>query len=292
MYGSPFSRLVAIALRRGLDVEEAQDVASEAILRAGSAPDLDLERADAWMSVVVQRLSVDVHRRRPTQAQLARVHHHEVPDLDEASAVDDREEAAWVATVVAGLPDAQRDVLHLVAAGAGPAAVAQSTGRSYKSVESCLSRARSHVRHALEATLAVGGALAAGLRPRLRFAAPALTVAAFLGVAVQLGGPPAGAAATVVRGPETAAGTTGQPAGVPHSAARARARAVHTSRPALPVAALPPQAVGPLRHSRIAVERQRGEESFVGSALWCLREGLTISPERVGCPEPDDALSP
>lgn len=289
------SRLEAIARRRGLGEQEAQDVASETILRAACAPDLDLERAGAWMSVVAQRLSADVHRRRPTQALLARVHHLEVTQADELGAVDDRFEAAWVASVVATLPEAQRDILQRVADGAGAGAVAQSTGRTYKSVESCLSRARRQVRHALEATLGVLAVLAGGARPRLRLAAPTVTVAAAcLAVAVHVGRPPAD---TEVEAEEPPAARSH----VVQTAVRAAPPVRHHPTPA-PVrravapavvapAPAPAQALGPVEASGVTVERKRGDESLVESVLWCLSEGLTISPERVGCPEPD-ALSP
>lgn len=64
------SQLERVARRQGLG--EAEEVASEAILRAARHADLDLDRLHSWTTVVARHLAVDVLRQRPSRAVLGR----------------------------------------------------------------------------------------------------------------------------------------------------------------------------------------------------------------------------
>ena len=63
-------QLLAAGRRAGLSRHEAEDVASEAIMRAAAKEDLDLTRVSRWLKVVAANLGTDVARRRPRAAFL------------------------------------------------------------------------------------------------------------------------------------------------------------------------------------------------------------------------------
>ena len=163
-------QLERVARRQGLTEAEAQDVASETILRAARHAELDLDRLHSWATVVVRHLAVDVLRQRPSRTVLGRLHCQEPVAAVPSGRVDDAAEARWVATVVRRLPIRQRLVLEQRAAGHPPRDIARRLGTSDIAVESLTSRGRSTVRRALTATL---GAVAAGAAMARHGVAPA-----------------------------------------------------------------------------------------------------------------------
>lgn len=180
-------QLLRTGVRAGLTRHEAEEVASEAIIRAAQKADLDIERVHSWLKVVSNNLATDLVRRRRGSAWLTRLHHFEPESVSPYDRVDDISEAQWVAGVIAQLPPRQRLVLEQRAAGRSPGEIAQIMGCTDSIVESLTSRARRTVRTALAATLAALSPVIVWLRrggPAT--AVPALALASTLGMALPL----------------------------------------------------------------------------------------------------------
>lgn len=170
-------RLVRIARRRVPTFEDAEDVASEAMLRAATYDDLDPERLPQFLTAVTIRLSADVYRTAERGTRLV----HRLHVDDERSPEDlacEASDAAAVRELVGALPTSQRQVLIDRAYGLSVTQISQRHALSYKAVESALSRARATMRAALATAMALAAAAAASLRrrPEIELALPAATV--------------------------------------------------------------------------------------------------------------------
>lgn len=294
-------RLVPIALARTASRADAEDAVQEAMLRAVTYPDLDETRLRAFLTTVTVRLCVDQHRQRQRELRSGTaVFHGECDDGDPEPAACDRAEAAWAATVLATLPERQREVVAVRAGGADLAETAQRLHLSYKAVESALSRARTQLRAAMAAGASVVVAL--GRRSRVTVA-PATAMTAFsLTAAVVVGGavpaPPAVAprlATTHPRG-TSAAGVRVATAPAVAAATSAGVTAAVPSRhggggPALHVAAPRPAGPGPERvvyvpgpaGNDIEVTAHDTEETTAQMVERCATGGYTLENNSGRC---------
>lgn len=280
--------LVAQGISRGLSRQDAEDVASESILRAAAKDDLDVDRAGGWLRIVAHHLAVDLHRSAPSERVRQRLQHASVDFVEPQTAIDDRLEAEWVASVVEGLPDRQRRALHYRAAGFTVEEIAERMGSSYKTVESLISRARSAVRKAIGATLGLLGLLLSGQRRGLGSSAASVAVVVSFTVWCAIGQGPG------ARGSEPGAEpfatavlrTAPQHETAPLQASGSRASA---SVPAVAIGStssarvLAPGKAGPVKHGGASVTRSRQNESLVTSVQRCLANGVALDPEHIGC---------
>lgn len=154
---------------------DAEDVVSEAMLRAADRPELDSHRLGAWLTTVTVRLCVDQQRRvrRELLADDA------VLDIVEPRAgaeqrICDRAEAEWIAGRLHGLPERQARALRLRSDGLAIDQIADRMAMSTSAVESLLARAR----RAMRAVLASAGAALAWICGGFRHAGSTTYVAA------------------------------------------------------------------------------------------------------------------
>lgn len=296
------SQLERVARRQGLGEAEAEEVASEAILRAARHADLDLDRLHSWATVVVRHLAVDVLRQRPSRAVLGRLHRHEPVAAVPSDRVDDAAEARWVATVVRRLPAKQRLVLEQRAAGHAPRDIARRLGTSDSAVESLTNRGRSTVRRALTATLGVVAAGVATARRGVAPATPALVLAVSAAVSMPLLDtpdqqppvpPPAGHQAS----PAPVAQPTSRVQAARSLPALAPARSAGPLLPAPSPSGSPaPTGSAPARFGGVSVpgasydgvssSRSEQERTFLESVGDCLQWGPVVTPTHLGCPTP------
>lgn len=155
--------LLRAGVRAGLTRHEAEEVASEAIIRAAQKADLDVDRVHHWLKVVSNNLATDLLRGRRGSAWFSRLQHFEPESESPCDRIDDMAEAVWVAGVVAQLPPRQRLVLQHRASGRSPGEIAQIMNCTDRMVDSLTSRARRTVRTALTATLALALASTLGM---------------------------------------------------------------------------------------------------------------------------------
>lgn len=291
--------LVAQARACGLTREDAEDVASEAVLRAATKDDLDLERAAGWLRVVTRRLAIDTFRRRERARATEAKRAYDAPHIPQ-DRVDDRLEAEWVAGLVDALPERQRFVLQRRAEEATPEAIAISLGCSYKTVESLTSRGRAAVRSALTSTFGLGAGWILPARRLLRtgglptgvaVASLPLVSTSILGL-LQPTMPTLAPTSHIL----PFAGTGAHEA-VPHVPdRRSVGPAQVTSGPpvegagTVPVASsstttriLAPQHVGVVAHGGLATTRKRDDESFLETVRRCVEELPTLTTTTVGC---------
>jgi RNA polymerase sigma factor (sigma-70 family) len=287
-------RLVHQAMLLGLTREEAEDVASEAILRGARHPHLDMSACSGWLHVVARRLAVDVHRRRPSFALLSRLA-HEIGDAEDPhERTLERLEASWAAELVDALPPRQREVLRLRASGHPPAVIADHLECSYKTVESLTSRARATVRRAMaKALVLVCGIGEFARRAAHHHAGGALASSAMACLTLLVvGGVGQGTDAKAPQPGDSRGGRAG--AAQPHARARGRlapARVLRTGREPRGGAGsgrtehpvLAAGSVGPLHHGGVRTTTSRDDESLVDSTLRCLKQGPVLSPSYVGC---------
>ena len=173
--------LLRVARRRLICPDDAEDVVTEAMLRATDRG-IEPTAAGAWLTRVVINICIDRHRREHSRRRAeARLH----TDVDTVPSpeddVCDRDEAAFLSERLRELPPRQQRALLLKAAGLGSAEIATRMDTSYKTVESLLARARATLRSSL---LALIGWI--GLQGRLlrRFVHPTPLVAAACGFAL------------------------------------------------------------------------------------------------------------
>jgi RNA polymerase sigma factor (sigma-70 family) len=141
--------IAAIARRRGVPPDRADDVVQETLLTIHRArATYDPRRSfDAWLRVIVERRAVDVlrqayrHGAREVHAPLAYDNHAD-EDVNLAAGIERRENAGWVQAAVAELPKSQRDaVRHLMLEEKSLDDAAALTGRSKGSLKVNLHRA-------------------------------------------------------------------------------------------------------------------------------------------------------
>lgn len=172
--------LLGIARQR-VESHLAEDVVSEAMLRAATAGDIRPEALRAWLVTATVRLCADSHRRRQRESRRdERLASHElsvVPPVDDA--VVDELHARWLGRQIDRLPDRQARALHLRATGHDIGAIAIAMVLPYKTVESLLSRGRHSLRGWAGALLlTVGGwKVIAKRKAQVHVAAATLTAA-------------------------------------------------------------------------------------------------------------------
>lgn len=301
------SDLLAIARRRVPCRDDADDVVNEAMLRAVLFADLDEARIAPWMTRVVVNLCADAGRDRARVGKrwrYAQMMEMNVPTPEEV--VVERAAASSACARLRALPTTQRDALLLRAGGLPVGEVASELGVKYKAAESLLSRGRAAVRAGLVAGVAgvLGGFR--GLRrsavPVSGMAAAALAVAAWMPTAE----PPSPVGAGVAAAPGPADTTTTAADGQirndrePGAAGQAPADRPSTSlsqmppapRPAPPVnrEVLQPVAVGAagVVVSGGRVTAREHERPFQDELAACLLNGEFVTPERIGCPPPQE----
>jgi RNA polymerase sigma factor (sigma-70 family) len=154
-------RLVRLARARVDSLQDAEDIASEAIRRAGCQEDLPVTAVPPWLTTVTLRLTVDWQRRRITERALARrveLWPDVVPGPEES--LTDAAQARWLQAAVQDLPGRQAEALTLRAEGYDNPAIAQHLGTTVATVEGLLKRSRA----ALRALARAAGAVLIGMR--------------------------------------------------------------------------------------------------------------------------------
>lgn len=156
--------VVSIVRRKVRNTAEAEDCVHDAILRLVRRPDLDPERVRSLLTKVAVGLAID--RYRSTQSRDRAVVRLGGAAVSAAISPQDvlaeTSEAERIIAAVDALPPRERQVLRLRIQGFGVADAARLLRLSYKTVEGAYTRARQHVRKALQGLI---GWL--GLRRRL-----------------------------------------------------------------------------------------------------------------------------
>lgn len=169
-------RLVRMARRRVGNAQDAEDIASEALLRVATFPTLDHARVGEMLTTVTVRLCADLAYRRGVEARA-------LPKIVEAasdpfeSLLDDAE-ARFLATVP--LTKIERTLLVARIHGLYPSEVAASLGLTVPSAKRALDRARAKILKAWRTTLGVFGVT------RLRRTGPAGGVVVVVALALTL----------------------------------------------------------------------------------------------------------
>lgn len=141
------SRLLALARRGGCDPDQARDVAQEAMLRAAMTTDVDVDRVGALLTVIARRLTIDIHRRRISDARLVQQRSLRPRDLpSHEDQVCDHAEAHWLHEQTRRLTPGERRALAARVAGTTAAATALDMDVSAKAVEAMVRRARLRLR--------------------------------------------------------------------------------------------------------------------------------------------------
>ncbi|HEX7353417.1 MAG TPA: sigma-70 family RNA polymerase sigma factor [Mycobacteriales bacterium] len=134
--------------RQRVPSHDAEDVVSEAMLRAATAGDLRDEALRPWLVTTTLRLCADDHRRadreRRRDRRLAAWEPAVVPAPEDD--VVDLVQADWLASQVDRLPERQARAVWLRAHGHDIASIAVQMVLPYKTVESLLSRGRHSLR--------------------------------------------------------------------------------------------------------------------------------------------------
>jgi RNA polymerase sigma factor (sigma-70 family) len=139
--------LLAMARSR-VSWHEAEDVVSEALLRAQRATDVPTPALRSWLVTTTLRLCTDTHRasardlrrRQRVTGQTLAV----VPGPEDE--VVERVHARWLADQVQRLPEHQAEAIELRTEGHEIGSIAGRMNLPYKAVESLLSRARRSLR--------------------------------------------------------------------------------------------------------------------------------------------------
>ncbi|HWL37779.1 MAG TPA: sigma-70 family RNA polymerase sigma factor [Frankiaceae bacterium] len=270
-------RLIAVARRRGLSLQDAQDVAHNVLCAAVECAHLDAARVESFLvRLTVTRcreLEGDAARRA---AMLARSRGDDRLVGHVEDAVCDEAHARWL---LARLPARERSVIELSVAGETVTGIASATGLSYPTVDRLLSRARKEMRR-LAGVLGLAGALA--WRHRRLVAAPAaVAVAGVSALTLQ----PAPAVSVPVARPavEVRSVLPRARAAVVRAPAVAPPRRVVTPRVGLaaPVRVRPDAAAAPVRR-RVLVDvvapnaKHGDDKALVQRVAQCLREGVEL----------------
>lgn len=134
--------------RQRVDAHDAEDIVSEAMLRAATTGNIQEGALRPWLVTTTLRLCADDHRRtareRRRDQRLAAGECVTTPGADEE--VLDLVQAEWLAEQVDRLPERQARALWLRAHGHDIASIAVQMVLPYKTVESLLSRGRHSLR--------------------------------------------------------------------------------------------------------------------------------------------------
>jgi RNA polymerase sigma-70 factor (ECF subfamily) len=287
--------------------EDADDVVNEAMLRAVLFEDLDEARIAPWMTRVVVNLCADAGRDRARVGKrwrYAQMMEMDVPTPEEVAV--ERAAASSACARLASMPTTQRNALLLRARGLPVGEVASELGVQYKAAESLLSRGRAAVRAGLVAGVAgvLGGFR--GLRrsavPISGMAAAALAVAAWIPTAEPPTAVGAGAAAAPLRAETTATAADGQISNNREAEADGQTAA---DRPSTSLAQVPPapRPASPLKREVLEpvavgaagvvvsggrVTAREHDRPFQDELAACLLNGELVTPERIGCPPPEE----
>jgi RNA polymerase sigma-70 factor (ECF subfamily) len=296
-------RLLRLTSTRTASAADAEDAVQETMLRAVQFDDLDEERVGQFLTSVALRVCADSYR---SSARVERLHvrlgnglvDEEPPDEQ----VCDEAEAVAVASIVATLPDRQRNVVTARSQGLSCQQVATRLGLSYGAVESALSRARAAVRArvevCLDATALAGLRVARALRA-IPGEVPGASAVAFGGVltsalalhpalpAVALPAPPAVVRTVTATHADAAAPAVRHPATTPRIAT-ARVGRVAVVPAAPRTAAHKVADVGPAHVTQTETGYTTQER-----LMHCVQYGIEIQPT-VQCkmPPPDDDQTP
>lgn len=141
-------RSVDTARSLGLDADDAEDVAQDALLRLWSLRgELHVGRVEALVVTVARNLSIDIHRRRRTVPMDSRPiidELHTQPDTLMEVADDER----WLEQRMQALPSTEYQVLHQVERKTDQQ-IAAILGIGVGSVPTLLSRARRKLMQAM-----------------------------------------------------------------------------------------------------------------------------------------------
>ena len=171
--------LLRVARHRTTTLEDAEDCVQEALARAVVHPDLDLDRAGAFLTTTTLRLTADVHRSRVRQLRLAEKvgYRTEVrPDL--ADDVVDHALARWLQAQSEQLSEQEQAVLRARVEGTSSRDTAAALGITVRAAESSLTRVRVKLQSAWARVAVVVGALTLTARRHATVALPMTAVAA------------------------------------------------------------------------------------------------------------------
>lgn len=171
--------LLITARRRTLNVDDAEDCVSEAMLRAVQATELDSSRLGAWLCATVMRLAADSHRVRDRERRAFVRHASREPEAlpSHSDGVCDRAEAAWLVQQLVQVRGREADVMQARIAGATVAETARALRISDKAAENAWTRLRKKGLAALASTASVATVLSAWTRRAGVLAAPTVLVA-------------------------------------------------------------------------------------------------------------------
>lgn len=171
--------LLGVARQR-VEAHVAEDVVSEAMLRAATTEHVADEALRAWLVTTTTRLCADVHRRAQREhrrdLRLAVYEPQTEPAADEV--VVDELHAQWLARQMERLPERQARALWLRAHGHDIAAIAVMMVLPYKTVESLLSRGRHSLRGWAGAVVLVLGGWRTIAKRKAQFHVAAATITA------------------------------------------------------------------------------------------------------------------
>lgn len=298
--------LLAVARRRMVCREDADDVVNEAMLRAVEFDGLDESRIAAWMTRVVVNLCTDAARDRARTGK--RWRYAVMMDMSAPSPEDlvvDRAAAATACTRLSDLPTAQREAVLLRADGLPVGQVAAQLGVGYKAAESLLSRGRAALNAALIAAIAgiLGGlrTVKRGAVPVSGMAAAALVIATWppQPEAPVTGGGVA-AADQVAPAANAAAALPSQARAVPGPAApparsesgqltEPRAVADHEGRSTRDVVTPVGADAAGVKVTVGGATAEEHERAWEEELISCVLNGELVTPEYIGCPPPDDS---
>lgn len=143
-------RLVRLARVKGAG-DEAEDVVQEALLRAATFPELDHERAWPFLSAIVVRRVVDLHRQTARERNLLR-HAALAPAVSSGFETElcDRDEARWVAReFLKHAPPALLSIIRRRLAGTPWQEIAADSRQSPSALETRVRRAMADFRRSL-----------------------------------------------------------------------------------------------------------------------------------------------
>jgi DNA-directed RNA polymerase specialized sigma24 family protein len=145
--------LITLARRMNVSHYDAEDVASETILRAGTCADLDQARAQQFLAIVLRRIAVDRFRQLERERLVADGCEPEREQVEPA--FEDRilhQIAMQAVANQAGLTEMEGSVIALIADGASHSHAAAVLSITQKASERALYRARKKLRGALSKT--------------------------------------------------------------------------------------------------------------------------------------------